>query len=522
MVVTPTPAPYPLHKKGDPVRIQVGVSHGEHLNPLWARGSWADTLMTTPVLFTPLVYYNDQGEMIPKLAERYEISDDATMLTFYLRENAEWSDGIPITAEDVAFTYRMALDPVLNTPFGSVLTPIKGGQAYFDGEATEIPGIQVIDEHTIRFELEGPDVVLIRDMWLGILPEHILGDVPSDEFESHPFIDNPTVTSGPFEVAEIARAEYYVYERKEDYWGKSPGFDTLIGVHVGYTANATQLEAGELDIIIFIDPAEVPRIQEQKSEYINVVEIASGGFYLMDYNHQPGHLDDVRVRQAILHAVDRQSMVDAALGGRGEVADSMIIFPEWARNPNIEPYAYDPEKAEALLAEAAADGAWDPERELTIVILAGIESHLKIAEIMQQQLDAIGVKSVIKLMTGASHLQVMQSGDWDIAPGSTGAPIDPSAVAIRYTCDGGTAQIIGYCNPELDALFDAGRTTGVVDERQQAYWEAAMILHEDLPGAPVATAAWIYGLNKGIGGIIPSVVDYSRITWNIEEWYIEE
>jgi ABC-type transport system substrate-binding protein len=119
-------------------------------------------------------------------------------------------------------------------------------------------------------------------------------------------------------------------------------------------------------------------------------------------------------------------------------------------------------------------------------------------------------------------MAVFESGEWDIAIGSTGAPIDPSSLAMRYTCGASTAQNSAYCNPDLDALFQLGRTTGVVEERQQAYWEAAMILHEELPGAPVATAAWIYGLNKGIGGIIPSVVDHSRITWNIEDWYIEE
>ena len=210
----------------------------------------------------------------------------------------------------------------------------------------------------------------------------------------------------------------------------------------------------------------------------------------------------------------------AALGGRGEVIESDITSPEWARNPDIEPFAYDPEKAKEILAEAAADGAWDPDRELTIIVVAGIESRLKIAEIMQQQLDAIGVKSVIKLMTGASWMQVMESGEYDFHPTSGPAALDPSDVERYYLC--AEAWTHGYCNPELDALFELGRTTGVVDERQQAYWEAAMILREEVPRIPVATAAWIYGLNKGIGGIIPSAADYSRITWNIEEWYIEE
>jgi peptide/nickel transport system substrate-binding protein len=520
VVVTPTPPPFPLHKKGDPVRIQVGVSHGPHLNALWAQGNWCDTLMTTPVLFTPLVYFNVQGEMVPKLAEEVEISDDATVYTFHLNPDAVWSDGEPITAEDVAFTYRMALDPVVNSPFATRLKSIKGGEALFGGEATELEGVTIIDDHTVQFELEQPDVAIIRDMWLGILPEHILGDVPSEEFESHPFIDNPTVTSGPFEVGEIARGDYYLYNRKEDYWGKSPGLETLIGVHVGYVANATQLEAGELDIIIFLDPTEVDRIKEQKSEYIDVVEVPGGGYYSVRLNHKPGHFTDVRTRQAIAHILDRQALVDAALGGRGEVVDSSMVFPEWAKNPNIEPYEYDPELAKELLAEAAADGAWDPDRELTILVLSGIESWLKMAEIIQQELDGIGVKAAITLMTGASWMNEMEEGDWDIFPGSGGTAKDPSDAAA-YPCDGAGIQN-GYCNPELDALMQQGRTTGVVEERQAAYWAAAQILHDELPEIPVATASWIYGLNKGIGGIEPSSVDYSRITWNIEDWFIVE
>ena len=549
VVVTPTPEPPPI-KKGGPVFIGSGGMTGKHYNPIWMTSN--PQFLTFPLILPALTWFDEQVQPVPDLATQIDVNPDATVYTFYLPENAVWSDGEPVTAGDVAFTYKLAVHPAIGQSvwvrnFGS----IKGVDAYQKGEADDVEGIQIVDDHTIRFELNAPNASFLFNTYLGILPEHILGDVPPEEVEKHAYVDAPTVTSGPFDFVEFESEQYIHLKKKADYWGEQVAVDEIYVKLFESTATLlAQLEAGEVDI------AEIPAEELERFRampHVEVMTVKGIGYYVTHFDFRneeqiaqlnkskeeggkgynfakepKPYLQDKRFRQAMAYAVDTNATIQVVAGGEATPIYSSIFGPDWAINPDLNTYDRDLDKARALMGEAGVTfddngtALWEGQ-PITLVYLSNTsEEARKLGEVLQQQLGEAGVRVDIKLVTSSAFITAAINGEGDLirnAGGRFGA--DPSVTSLYYTCQAGWAElVIGYCNPAFDELMTQGVATSDIGVRQEIYWEASGILNDELPSLFYFTSSRFFGVNKGLRGLRPSV-DPGYLTWNIEDWYLE-
>jgi len=546
VVVTATSAPLPIKKSG-PVFIGSGGMTGKHYNPIWMTSN--PQFLTFPLILPALTWFNDKVQPVPDLATKIDVNADATVYTFYLPEKATWSDGTPLTAKDVAFTYKLAVHPAIGqSVWVNNFASIKGLDAYKSGAAQDIEGIQIVDEHTVRFELKEPNASFLFNTYLGILPSHILGNVKPEELEKNAYVDAPTVTSGPYDFVKYEPGQYIQLKKKANYWGKQVNVDQVYVKLFESTATMlAQLEAGELHLAT-IPADEVARFRALK--HMDVLPVQGIGYYVTHFDfrskeiielhnkpkEQGGkgfaitkepkpYLQDKRFRQALAYAVDRAAVIKVVAGGEATPIYSSIFGPEWAINPNLNKYERNLDKAKALMQEVGVTfdekgtALWD-KKPITLVYLSNTtEEARKLGEVLQQQFSQVGIRLDIKLVTSAAFLQAAYNGEGDLirnAGGRFGA--DPSVTSLYYTCKAGWAEsVIGYCNPKFDELMAKGVTSSKQEERQKVYWEASAILNDELPSLFFYTPNSFVGVNKGLTGVKPSA-DPGYLTWNIQEW----
>ena len=512
VVVTPTPVSPPI-KTGGAVNMQIGISHLSYSNP-WESTYWKAEMFDH--LYWPRLAYTCENDLPAlELAEDYEVSPDAKVHTFTLHKEARWTDGEPVTARDVAFCYKMALNPQVLCRHQGDFKGIKGAQDFIDGKTDEVSGITVLGDHTVQFELEEPDVMFLsKTTAQGIVPKHVWEKIPVEEIANHTASEmwQPTVTAGPFKFVRYEEAQYVELERWDDYWGEPAKVDRIFGTHVDWATYIAQLEAGELDLSYILNPSDALRLETLP--HIVVMRNPGAQVTGLKMNLRKPYLQDKRVRQALAYALDWEAIADAATGGMARPAYSPFLGPDWALNPTLNHYDYDPEKAKGLLEEVG----WDFDRELEFMTLTGMGPWLDAAQVVQSQLGEVGLKVTIKVVSGAARTPTWDKGDVDFEYWNGGFWMaDPAAVESWYKCGGQEAAQIGYCNSRLDELFRAGVATSDVKERQKAYWEAAQILNDDLPMIWLFSPDMLVAVNRGLGGVAP--VHIKNITCTADQWY---
>ncbi|WP_408647107.1 ABC transporter substrate-binding protein [Tessaracoccus coleopterorum] len=256
--------------------------------------------------------------------------------------------------------------------------------------------------------------------------------------------------------------------------------DTLILKFLTGDVATAQLQTGELDI------AEVAAtdVAALEAEGVKIISVPGNKVMALHNSIPSGKLDDVRVRQAIMYAIDREAIIDSILAGKGRLADSMMFQPDWAQSPDMNPYEYDPEKARQLLKEAN----WDAKTELNLDIVPGQADRDAVFRIIVGQLQEVGINAVIRNHQSADLTTFVNNFELDllISPYTQTVP-EPAALAARLTCDSkipNGSNITGYCNEKVDKLF-AEAVTKVDDaDRAPIYQEINKILNEELPNFP--------------------------------------
>lgn len=540
----------------DQVFIGTNGMTGNHLIPIW--GTSNPQFMAYPLILPALTWFNDEVNPIPDLAESIEVNEDATSYTFHLPENAEWSDGVPLTADDVYFTFKLAVDDAFSSSsWPKNLSDIKGMTEYKEGGADEISGIVVLDDHTVRIDLSVSNSSFLYNTYLGILPKHVLEDVAPEDLGAHPYADAPTVTSGPYEFVEYIETQHIHMTKKEDYWGEEAQIkDVFIVMFEEEATQLSQLAAGELDISSIV-PAEIARFE--RSDQIEVQPVEGIGYLVthvdarsqefIDKQNAPteeggggGNLDGSKIekevkpylqkkafRQALAYAVDIDAMMNVVADGYAKPIYSPIFGPSWAVNPDLNPYDRDVEKAKSLMKEAGVEfddsgnALWEGEKIILVYLSNTSERDRKIGEFLQQQFGDIGIRLDLKMVTSSAFITAAIAGEGDLiinAGGRFGA--DPSVSAAYYTTSAGWARLVmGYSNPEFDKLMAKGKTSGEASVRAEYYHEASAILNDELPSLFFMTLSSFVGKDPRLMGVKPSA-DIGYLTWNIADWYFSE
>lgn len=413
------------------------------------------------LLFDSLVVRDEHFDLKPWLAERWEIPDPLTYI-FHLRGDVTFHDGRPLTSRDVKWTFDSILDGSIVTPKASVYESVKE--------------ITAPDALTVIFHLKEPNATLLWN-----LSDGAIGIVP---YGSGKDFGQKPIGTGPFRFVNAVQDSEVVIERNEKYWGDLPKLQRVrFAVVPDTTTRALELRKGSADAAINAVPADmVLALQREKDLQ---VEVAPGTIYnYLAFNLRDPILKDVRVRQAIAYAINKDVMIRYLWRGLAEPAKSVLPQQSWAYNGNVPDYAYDPEKARALLDAAGYPARNGIRFELTMKTSTEETTRL-LAAVLQQQLAKVGIKLEIRTFEFATFYSDVVKGAFQMySLRWIGGNEDPDIFEHVFSSQSfppKRANRSYYVNPEVDRLIGQGKATVDQNERKQIYARLQRILAHDLP-----------------------------------------
>ncbi len=474
----PTSAPEtgPQAQKGGTFRMLVATDIPA-LDPPGAAW-WVDWWSVGTLLNNMLYSYDKDYKLFPDLAEDMpKVSDDQLVYTIPLRKGVKFHTGRTMTADDVKFTFDHAHWPEVTNWGKSYLSNIVGYQDVIDGKTKDLVGVKALDDFTIQITLAKPQatfIPLLTMTHLGVIPRQETMDAGAD------FGTKVVLGTGPFKFVEWAPAEKLVYERFDDYFRGAPNLDRIeIYLNVQPAVTMLRYDSGEAEFTLIPD-AERERVlndPQYEPQRIKAVRPTSQRLFINWKKGKP--FDDIKVRQAVAHAIDRDGVVKIFGGGavpiEGVYAPGMLGY-----DPNFRTkYPYDPEKAKALLAEAGyADG------------IKGVQmaSGYGTAENIQADLKAVGIEAAIMTGSEANYQQMILDGDIPICMGSWAASIPDAYDFISgwSTCASakleGTYNFGQYCNEKVDQLVDEAEKLPLMSEERLAKYREIedIIVNQDV------------------------------------------
>lgn len=464
----------------------------------------------------------DGSSIIPDVATRWEVSDDGTVYTYYLRDDVYFHDGVQLTAADVKFTIEMIAHPDTGIGIRTVLplSAIAGYDEFSANEADEITGVQVIDDTTLQITLSGPRADFFYGMGgMNIHPKHIWENIPFAEMTTSPYALDQVIGSGPFKMAEYVPDQYYILEAFDQYYKGRPNLDRLI-FRIGLSSVASWLpglETGEIQIGSMVNGLDRERAEANPN--LTVVGAPLPGAMAIWPNHK--NFDDKRILQALFYALDREAIVEGIYGpGQAFVYDYDNIDPnhEWI-SPNVPKYPYDPDMARQLLADAG----WDPNRELEFLTYYQTELDRNVVAAMQQFWADVGVKVNVTHMDAAAWVaRVYEQTDFDLGYGCCGisVPFEYS----RYSCANvppAGVNASAYCNPEVDQMVTDAMVEPDPAKRRAMWHTISEITNDELLHITLFQQDRGHAVNKDVCNY--QFRQWSNIVWperNPHTWYL--
>lgn len=414
-----------------------------------------------------LIRKDPTANLIPDLAEKWENPDEKTYI-FYLKQGVKFHDGTEFTAEDVKYTFDSLLDPEMNSP-----------KAY---AFEKIESIEIIDPYTVKFTLKEVFSPFLIDMVQPIVPQKAAKAREGGKFTES------LIGTGPFKLIEWVHDEYVAFEANADYFEGVPKVGKIVlKIIPDDTVRFLELKQGGVDLVQnAIPPDMVPIAKETKG--LKVLEKESIVIYYLGFNLEDPVLQNVKVRQAMAYAIDRQTLVDHLIKGQASLATGLLSPANWAYGPDVASYDYDVERAKALLDEAGypdPDGDGPESRLKLIYKTSTAPLRIRIGEALQDQLKKVGIEiTEIQTFEWAKFYDDVKSGNFQIYTlrwvGITEPDIFHSIFHSSMIPPNGRNRG-RYSNAQIDELTDRGRRVIDVEERKKIYSEVQKILAEELP-----------------------------------------
>ena len=518
-----TPSEQRLHSWTIPDTVRIGMyEEPDSLNPVISSMSFAGDAIELE--FDGLIRYDGHGHPVPDLArelptlENGGISRDGRTLTYHLMPGARWHDGVPVTAEDVIFTWHQIMNP-------ANLTPSRNG---YD----RITSIEAPDPHTVRIHFSAPyppALYLFRDLNQGaILPKHLLQQYRD---LNHVHFNVAPVGSGPYIFKGWAHGNEMRFDANHAYFRGGPRIEHVVLKFVpDQNTMVAQLRAHEIDLFY-----DVPAFQVEQVRGIDGVSVATTStlhWEHLAFNTRRPPLDDVRVRLALCYGVDENALHTKVYRGLGTIGP-VEFNPdfEWG-DKKIVPYPYDPAKAEALLESAGwkrgADGLrYRNGRPLSVTIstVAGVKNREQIEVLLQNWWRAIGVDASVKnfpaatLFAPAGAGGMLYGGKTDVAlftwANATPDPDDESFIGPDQLPPVGQ-NVTFYADPEIGRWLKAGIATYDPARRHQAYDSIQHILIRQVPEYVLDWLPEVVAYNSDLHGVVP--VPVGSDLWNAGSW----
>jgi peptide/nickel transport system substrate-binding protein len=405
-------------------------------------------------IWSPLIAWNsDMSALVPQLATEWSANEDSTVWTFNLREGVLWHDGEAFTADDVVFSLNLALNPDAATQFSS----------FSQLTRDNVVEIRAVDDYTVEVELAAPNPRLPFSMiFAWALPEHLLGEINPADYNNLDWFYTSPVGTGPFMHDEFEADQFWALVPNPNYWQGAPKLDRLINRYFADETSALlALESGDINFTYV--SGDVALRLDGEGTY-QIFDGPSGVTNYFIFNLRNPAFQDIRVRQAFLYGIDRQAITETVLKQTAQVVPCISPFPAmWPDASELNDYAYNPELAAQLLAEAG----YDTSSNYELATYYNNQFHLDAMAAQQAFLSIAGVNIVPLVQDVPTYNSYFYSGDgWDISYRGVGVNVgnfpftfyEPGGFA---TTDG--APLNGELFPELQALIDAARVESDAD-----------------------------------------------------------
>ena len=459
--------------RGD--RIVFGVI-GEASNLISCLATDSASREVSSQLFVSPLRYDKDLQLEPYAASAYEVLEEGKLLRFTLRPGILWEDGVELTADDVEFTYRITIDPATASPYAEDFMAIRS--------------FAKTGRYSFEVRYASYYARALASWTADILPRHIL---EGQNLRTSSFARRPT-GAGPFRLSGWEAGSKITLSASPSYFQGRPYLDEAVYRVIPDLATMfLEAKAGKVDMM-GLTPQQYLRQtggpvwdrEWRKYRYL------SSSYTYLGFNLKHPFFADVRVRKAISHAIDRQSIIKGALLGQGIAAFGPYKPGTWAYHPGLSPYPYDPERARQLLAEAGFRAGKDTgvlekdghEFRFTILTNQGNDQRIKAATIIQSQLRAVGILARIRTVEWAAFIkEFVNKGRFDAVILAWTIPLEPDEYAVWHSDNArpGGLNFVGYRNAEVDDLLTRARGIPDQEERKALYARFQEILQEEQP-----------------------------------------
>jgi peptide/nickel transport system substrate-binding protein len=392
-------------------------------------------------IYDTLMYLPESGhDFEPRLAETWEVSEDGLSYTFHLRKDVKFHDGSPFTAEDVKFSAELY-----------------SNSSYQGAVVDGLSSVEVVDDHTVVLHTANvfsPFLENIATMRIGSKAYH-------DSASAEDFANKP-IGCGPYEFVSHELGSTITLKAYEGYYRGAPSIkDVTFRILADDATIAVSLKTKEID---FVKISETNYANLEGTDGISIMEVPESRFGFISLNHEKEPFNNVKFRQAVAYAIDRQNLLDLAMDGIGTVNSNIISPLRFGYSDDQPQYGYDPEKAKALLAEAGIETPYD------LGVMHVGDQYSTQAQVIQSDLAAIGLNVTIEVVEFNTLLQNMFNGGIGITTMSMVLEGTTQQYAMALTSDYvGMANNVRYSNPEIDQLFKDAEVAIDEDERFEIY-----------------------------------------------------
>jgi len=493
----------------------VEATIGEPSNLIPPLSSDSSSHEVAEYLYVAPLKYDKNIKLVPQAAEKFEVLEEGRLLRFTLRRDIRWTDGVPLTARDVEFTYKLMIDPKTPTAYAEDFLAVKQ--------------FRLTGEYSFEVRYDKPFARALVTWASAILPRHILEheDLLSTKYSREP------IGAGPYVLKSWTNGDRLVLQANPDYFEGRPYIDTVVmRIIPDQSTQFMELKAGNLDTINltpqqYLYQTEGPGWTDSYSKF----QYLASAYTYLAYNLQSPLFSDVRVRQALEFAIDKDEIVRGVLSGLGTAANGPYMPGTWVYDTTIPANEFDPDRARHLLAQAG----WTrktPEGPLvnakgqsfsfTILTNQGNSQRIKTAIIIQSRLKDLGIHVEIRTVEWASFIkEFVNKGRYDALLLAWNILQDPDLYDVWHSSKAvpGGLNFVGYKNAELDDLLERGRRTLDQTKRKAIYGKVQQILHRDQPYCFLYIPMALPMVHARVHGIEPAPAGISH---NFIRWWIPQ
>jgi peptide/nickel transport system substrate-binding protein len=496
--------------------LTVGLlSEPATLNPLSATSNETKDIVWC-IFLKLLDEQPDYLNFAPRLARGWEFSPDSLTITFHLRDDVQWTDGVPVTAEDVRFTWQLHADTLVAWRSRSL--------------KLHISDVEVEDPYTVAFHFDRRYPYQLMDANDGvILPRHLLQDAARDQLQQHPFGRAP-VGNGPFELARWVPGQYIELVKNPDYYEEGkPQVDRVIFKFVpDMVTLMTQIKKGEIDLLESIPSDQVSDLKKHYPR-LQIYSYPSRDYWYISWNLRRDLFADVRVRRALTMAIDRQEIIRTIWGGRASLCKSPIHSSLWAFDDAIEPIPFRADRARRELEELGwhdtdGDGVLDRDGrpfEFEMITNNSSQQRVDVATMAAAYLGKIGVKVDIRTVEFRAVVDKLFSFDYDSCVLGWGTATKPDITSHWHSSsippDG--YNISSYRNPEVDDLIDRAKVELNRERARELWFRVQRLIYEDQPFTFLAIPDEVTALDRRFCGVKPNAISF---LYNLRDWKVGE